>query len=71
MPLIKSDYIDIYREIIDALDDIDERLERIQKRADDLMGAGRLSWLKKFEGASEDKLALIDDEISKSTTDIK
>ena len=71
MPLIKSDYIDIYREIIDALDDIDKRLERLAKRADDLMGSKRLKQFKQFEGTSEEKLALIDEELSKNKTDIK
>ena len=70
MPLIKSDYIDIYKEIIDALDDIDKRLERLSKRADDLMGSKRLKQFKQFEGTSEEKLALIDEELSKNKTDI-
>ena len=70
MPLIKSDYIDIYKEIIDALDDIDKRLERLAKRADDLMGSKRLKQFKQFEGTSEEKLALIDEELSKNKTDI-
>ena len=71
MPLIKSDYIDIYKEIIDALDDIDKRLERLAKRADDLMGSKRLKQFKQFEGTSEEKLALIDEELSKNKTDIR
>ena len=71
LPPIKSDYIDIYKEVIDALDDIDERLERIAKRSDDLLGKNRLSYFEKFEGTSEEKLALLEEEITRSTADIK
>ena len=71
LPPIKSDYIDIYKEVIDALDDIDERLERITKRSDDLLGKNRLSYFEKFEGTSEEKLSLLEEEITRSTADIK
>ena len=71
MPLIKSDTIDIYKEIIDALDDIEARLERISKRANDRLGKERLTYFGKYLDASKDKLSQLNAEIEKNTTDIK
>lgn len=71
MPLIKSDTVDIYREISDALDDIEDRLDRIARKSDNALGKNRLNYFKNFQGASEEKLSLLEDEIANSTTDIR
>ena len=71
MPLIKSDTVDIYKEIIDALDDIEARLERISKRANDRLGKERLTYFEKYLDASKDKLSQLNAELEKNTTDIK
>ena len=48
LSLVKSDTVDIYKEIIDALDDIERRLERISQRSDDALGKKRLGYFAKF-----------------------
>lgn len=71
MPLIKSDTVDIYREISDALDDIEEKLDRIARKSDNALGKNRLNYFKDFQETSEEKLSLLEDEIASSTTDIR
>ena len=70
LPMIKSDYVDIYREVNDLLDDIDAKLERIIKKNERLLGSTRLEDLDTFLQTRDEKIDTINTALSNNKKDV-
>ena len=59
MPVVTSDFFDIYKETDDLLDDIEEKINRISKEADRSTGKDKVAKLKELAKLEEEKLEYI------------
>ena len=59
LPYVESDYLDIYYEVIDALDDIEEAITDAERKLESLVGQDRIDKLKEIEALEERRLELL------------
>jgi predicted nucleic acid-binding Zn-ribbon protein len=62
LPVVTSDLVDIYKEVNDELDDIEHRIDRIDRKTDRLTGAAKVKSLKESAKIEKEKLATLEKE---------
>ena len=71
LPLITSDSLDIYWEINDALDDIDEQIKDLERRAEGLSGEEKLKVLEEINRLEQDRVAILQQQAELNQNDIE
>ena len=71
LPLITSDTLDIYWEINDALDDIDEQIKDLERRAEGLSGEEKLKVLEEINRLEQERVAILQQQAAINQTDIE
>jgi len=59
LPLITSDTLDIYWEINDALDDIDEKIKDLERQAESLSGEDKLKALEEINRLEQERVTIL------------
>ena len=71
LPYVESDYLDIYYEVIDALDDVEEAITDAQRELEGLVGQDRIDKLKEIEVLEERRLELLKEQHEIAVVDAK
>ena len=71
LPLITSDTLDIYWEINDALDDIDEKIKDLERKAEGLSGEEKLKVLEEINRLEQDRVAILQQQAELNQKDIE
>ena len=70
-PFVRSDHIDIYKETNDQLDDIEEKMSRIEREADQLTGEARTKKLKELMELEKKRLAILEQQAEIARQDME
>lgn len=71
LPLITSDTLDIYWEINDALDDIDEKIKDLERKAEGLSGEEKLKVLEEINRLEQERVAILQQQAEANQKDIE
>ena len=71
LPLITSDTLDIYWEINDALDDIDEQIKDLERKAEGLSGEEKLKVLEEINRLEQERVAILQQQAEANQKDIE
>jgi DNA repair exonuclease SbcCD ATPase subunit len=71
LPLITSDTLDIYWEINDALDDIDEQIKDLERKAEGLSGEEKLKVLEEINRLEQERVAILQQQAEVNQKDIE
>lgn len=71
LPLITSDTLDIYWEINDALDDIDEQIKDLERKAEGLSGEEKLKVLEEINRLEQERVAILQQQAEINQKDIE
>ena len=71
LPLITSDTLDIYWEINDALDDIDEKIKDLERQAEGLSGEEKLKVLEEINRLEQERVAILQQQAEINQKDIE
>ena len=70
LPVVTSDLVDVYKEVNDELDDIEDSIERIDKKADRLTGSAKVKYLRESAKIEKEKLATLQAQAEVNKKDI-
>lgn len=71
LPLITSDTLDIYWEINDALDDIDEQIKDLERKTEGLSGEEKLKVLEEINRLEQERVAILQQQAEANQKDIE